>query len=100
MLGVAPALIRTEGAVSEKVAYAMARGALEDSPAGVAVAVTGIAGPDGGSGEKPVGTVHMAAVTDDGKAIHRVQLFAGDRDAIRLQTAVMALQMVVEILTE
>jgi nicotinamide-nucleotide amidase len=98
MLGVAPALIRTEGAVSAKVAFAMARGALEDSPAGVAVAVTGIAGPGGGSHDKPVGTVHIAVVTDDGKAAHQVQLFAGDRDAVRLQTAITALQMVVDTL--
>lgn len=94
MLGVAPSLIRTEGAVSEKVAFAMARGALEESPASIAVAVTGIAGPGGGSREKPVGTVHIAAVSSEGKTLHQAQLFAGDRDAVRLQTALYALGMV------
>jgi nicotinamide-nucleotide amidase len=93
-LGVAPSLIRAEGAVSEKVAFAMARGALEQSPASIAVAVTGIAGPGGGSSEKPVGTVHIAAVSSEGKTLHQVQLFSGDRDAVRLQTALYALKMV------
>lgn len=100
LLSVAPSLIRAEGAVSEKVAMAMARGALEESPAGVAVAVTGIAGPDGAVDGKPVGTVHLAAITVDGEVLHKVQLFSGNRYAVRSQTVVTALNMVCEILAK
>ncbi len=59
-MGVPQSLIRDHGAVSETVARAMAEGALERSPADIAVSVTGIAGPQGGSSEKPVGLVHLA----------------------------------------
>lgn len=98
MLDIAPSLIRTHGAVSEVVAKAMARGALEHSAAGVAVAVTGVAGPGGGSAEKPVGLVHIAAATADGALLHRAPVFDGDRTAIRDQAAREALCMVVDIL--
>ncbi|GAB3456946.1 CinA family protein [Insolitispirillum peregrinum] len=98
MLEIPPSLIRRDGAVSEAVAFAMARGALEESPAGVAVAVTGVAGPGGGSENKPVGTVHIAVVTEGGNTLHRICLFDGDRDGIRLQTAEMAMRLVLEIL--
>ncbi len=60
LLGVAPALIQTNGAVSAACALAMAQGALQNSKADLAIAITGIAGPEGGSPEKPVGTVHIA----------------------------------------
>lgn len=63
MLGIDPALIATHGAVSHPVARAMAEGALAASPADVAVAITGIAGPGGGSAAKPVGLVHLACAT-------------------------------------
>ncbi len=98
MLGVAPSLLRIQGAVSEAVAKAMARGALEYSAAGVAIAVTGVAGPDGGTPDKPVGLVHIAAATADGDILHRAPVFQGDRDAIRAQTVREALAMVVEVL--
>ncbi len=63
MLGIDPALIATHGAVSQPVARAMAEGALAASPADVTVAITGIAGPGGGSAAKPVGLVHLACAT-------------------------------------
>src|ERR1700704_3533938 len=71
MLGIAPALIRQHGAVSECVARAMAEGAIRNSAAQVAVAVTGIAGPGGGSDEKPVGLVHIAAARASEATLHR-----------------------------
>lgn len=95
-LGVGADLIVRHGAVSEPVALAMAAGALERSPADLAVAVTGIAGPTGGSPDKPVGLVWMA-VACRGQAARawRLQL-AGDRAAVRGQTALRALEALVE----
>jgi nicotinamide-nucleotide amidase len=92
MLGVPELLIRQHGAVSEEVAKAMAAGALAHSRATLAVAVTGIAGPDGGTAEKPVGLVHFAATKRDGTTIHERVLF-GDigRGEIRRQSAERAL---------
>ena len=97
-LGVPPALIEAHGAVSEEVACAMAEGALARSQAAVAVAVTGIAGPAGGSPAKPVGTVWLAWMRRGGP-LHseRLQLM-GDRAAVRMQTARHALQRVRELL--
>jgi nicotinamide-nucleotide amidase len=90
LLGVDTALIEQHGAVSEPVARAMAQGAVAHAHAQVSVAVTGIAGPSGGSADKPVGTVwlawHVAGVT---KA-HRIH-FNGDRAAVRAATVHMAL---------
>ena len=95
LLGVEPALIAAEGAVSEAVARAMAAGALARSPVHLAAAVTGIAGPDGGSVDKPVGTVWLAlALTaPDGVRLwsERLQL-DGDRAAVRAQTVALALR--------
>lgn len=85
MLGVPAALIAAHGAVSEPVARAMAQGALLHSSAQVALAVTGIAGPSGGSADKPVGTVWFAWATPAGTVIER-QLFTGDRAAVRAAT--------------
>jgi nicotinamide-nucleotide amidase len=94
MLGVPAALIATHGAVSEPVARAMAAGALARSPADLAVAVTGIAGPTGGSAEKPVGLVHFAAARRGGAILHARQVFAGrDRSGVRLATVAEALAM-------
>ncbi len=70
MLGVSTALIEAHGAVSRPVAEAMARGALVHSRADVAVSITGIAGPGGGSEAKPVGLVHLACATRDGALAH------------------------------
>lgn len=96
LLGVAPALIAAHGAVSEQVARAMAAGMLERSAADLAVAVTGVAGPGGGSAAKPVGTVWLAWARRDraGRPVIEAQReqFAGDRAAVRHATVVRALQ--------
>jgi len=94
MLGVDAALIARVGAVSREVALAMAAGALTRSRADLAVAVTGVAGPGGGSAEKPVGLVHLAAVGRGGEPVHRECRF-GDlgRSGIRLATVEVALEM-------
>jgi len=96
MLGVAPDLIEVHGAVSEPVARAMAQGAAAMSGAEVAVAVTGVAGPGGGSVEKPVGLVHFAAAGPQG-VIHQARHF-GDigRDAVRTASVRVALEMLLE----
>lgn len=83
MLGVDEALIRTQGAVSEPVALAMAAGALARSSAQLVVSVTGIAGPGGGSADKPVGLVWMATAVRGGAAQASCFRFAGDRRAVR-----------------
>lgn len=83
MLGVDEALIRTQGAVSEPVALAMAAGALARSSAQLVVSVTGIAGPGGGSADKPVGLVWMATAVRGGAAQASCLRFAGDRRAVR-----------------
>lgn len=91
MLGVPAALIEQEGAVSEAVARAMADGALAHSQAHVSLAVTGVAGPTGGSDAKPVGTVWFAWCVG-GETHSEMQHFAGDRAAIRTATVRYALQ--------
>jgi nicotinamide-nucleotide amidase len=97
LLGVPPHLIEAHGAVSKKVAMAMAAGALINSRADLAVAVTGIAGPGGGSLEKPVGLVHLAAARDD-EIIHRECRF-GDigRSEVRLKTVEAALTLLSQL---
>ena len=85
MLGVPTDLIATHGAVSEPVARAMAMGAIEHSHADVAVAVTGIAGPTGGSADKPVGTVWFGFALN-GECVTETKVFAGDRSAVRHAT--------------
>jgi nicotinamide-nucleotide amidase len=91
MLGVDPALIRAHGAVSEAVVRAMAAGALRHSGAQVSVAVTGVAGPTGGSAEKPVGTVWFGFMVD-GALSSEMRRFNGDRAAVRAATVQYALQ--------
>ena len=93
MLGVPAALIEHHGAVSEAVARAMAEGALTHSRADLAVAITGIAGPGGGSVEKPVGTVHFAVAVRGAPTRAHQDCFAGDRDAVRLAAALTALNL-------
>lgn len=91
-LGVDAALIDAHGAVSAEVVCAMVAGALAHSPADLAVAVTGIAGPGGAVPGKPVGTVWLAVMQRGGVAqAQRLQL-AGDRDSVRAQTCILALQ--------
>lgn len=93
MLGVPTALIESEGAVSAAVAAAMAAGALARSDAGVAVAVTGVAGPGGGSAEKPVGTVWFGlSATGQPTRTERI-VFPGDRSAVRRATVLHALRL-------
>lgn len=97
LLGVDAALIAQHGAVSEPVVRAMVQGALRHSRAQVAVAVTGVAGPSGGSAEKPVGTVWFGWATPDG--VHTaVQHFAGDRSAVRAATVAHALEQLTALL--
>ncbi|HET9651708.1 MAG TPA: nicotinamide-nucleotide amidase [Usitatibacter sp.] len=92
LLGVSIATLRIYGAVSEEVAREMAAGALAASHAQASVAVTGIAGPGGGSAEKPVGTVWFAWASDDG-AIHAERhRFKGGRAAVRRQSVQVALE--------
>lgn len=98
MIGVPAELIQRHGAVSAEVARAMAEGALVHSAADIAVAVTGVAGPGGGSVEKPVGLVHCAAARKGHKTVTR-ELRLGDigRDAVRMETVRVAVAMAYEI---
>lgn len=93
LLGVPAASILRHGAVSAEVARAMAAGALARSPAAFAVAITGIAGPGGGSPDKPVGTVWLATATRDGGADATLLNASGDRDAVRHRSVVRALEL-------
>jgi nicotinamide-nucleotide amidase len=93
MLGVPWDALLGYGAVSEPVARAMATGALARSTAHLAVSVTGVAGPGGGSAEKPVGLVYLAASRRDGGTIAERHVFPGDRDAIRRVSVLTALRM-------
>jgi nicotinamide-nucleotide amidase len=95
MLGVQEDVLKRFGAVSEETARQMVHGALFRSRADIAVAVTGIAGPGGGSAEKPVGLVHLAAKSRSGQLVHR-RMFYGDigRTEVRLATIRTALEMI------
>jgi len=97
LLGVDPALIAQHGAVSEVVARAMAFGAVRHAHARVGVAVTGVAGPTGGSPEKPVGTVWFGFQVD-GRLTSETRLFPGDRAAVRAATVEHALQRLLQLL--
>jgi nicotinamide-nucleotide amidase len=98
-LGVPAALISQHGAVSEPIARAMAQGACLHAPVQVSVAVTGVAGPTGGSPDKPVGTVWFAWVTPAG-VVSEVQHFAGDRAAVRTATVHHALKRLLALLAK
>ncbi len=100
MLGVPAPLFEAVGAVSEEVARSMAEGAIAHSRAQVAVSVTGIAGPDGGTDEKPVGLVHMAAAREGMDTRHERHVFSGDRHAVRAQAVNAALSLVVSMLDD
>ena len=97
LLGVPETLLATHGAVSEPAAMAMGQGALAASGADLAVAVTGIAGPGGGSQAKPVGTVCFAWTLAGGNARVVTRRFDGDRAAIRRASVVEALEGLVEM---
>jgi competence/damage-inducible protein CinA-like protein len=100
LLGVDPALIAEHGAVSPEVAEAMSRGALERFGADVAVSITGIAGPDGGTEEKPVGYVCLDARRGDGAVIARDPVIPGGREDIRERSALVAMHLLRTLLGE
>jgi nicotinamide-nucleotide amidase len=100
LLDVDPALIEQHGAVSEPVAEAMAEGALRRFEADTAVAVTGIAGPDGGSEEKPVGTVCWSVKLADGRSVTRTVRLPGDRADIRDRSTTVAMHLLRRLLSE
>ena len=95
LLGVKQRTLEAYGAVSEQTAREMARGAVSALGTALAVSVTGIAGPGGGSAEKPVGLVYIAASSKSGDIACQKNLFEGDRMQIRLQTVVSALEMLI-----
>ncbi|HBR69547.1 MAG TPA: damage-inducible protein CinA [Rhodospirillaceae bacterium] len=96
LLQVPAKLIATHGAVSAEVAQAMAEGALKNSRADITISITGIAGPDGGSTEKPVGTVYIGYAVKGRKAESRHNLFKGTREEIRKQSMTAALEIILE----
>jgi nicotinamide-nucleotide amidase len=97
MLGVPGDLIADHGAVSEPVARMMAEGALRESHGHVAVAITGVAGPGGGSPMKPVGTVHFAVARANRSVVHRLERFDDEtREAVQLAAVRTALEMLRE----
>ena len=100
VLGIPGDLIADYGAVSEPIARAMAEGALEESRANMAIAITGVAGPGGGTRLKPVGTVHFALARENAPIRHRMESF-GDlgRGEIQLASVETALQMLMESVT-
>ncbi len=97
LLGIPGDMIADVGAVSEPVARMMAEGALENSNAHVAIAITGVAGPDGGTALKPVGLVHFATVRANQSIMHRVERF-GDIGRQEIQTA--AVELALEMLRD
>ena len=99
LLGVHPHTLEQHGAVSQETAIEMVSGALARFGATIAVAVTGIAGPSGGTPEKPVGTVWIAWKRRGGYAGAQVFHFDGDREAVRRQTVARALEGIKKILT-
>ena len=98
MLGVSRATLEAHGAVSQEVAWEMAAGALAHSRAGVSVAVTGIAGPGGGTAQKPVGLVWFAWAHRGGRVQARRFVFRGDRAAVREQSVMVAVQGLIDLL--
>jgi nicotinamide-nucleotide amidase len=100
MLGVSATTLDQRGAVSEAVVREMVAGALQHSAAQVALAVSGIAGPDGGTADKPVGTVWFAWGLKDGETLAQRHQIAGDRAEVRAQAVHIALQGVVNLLNQ
>lgn len=97
VLGVRPETLGRHGAVSEETAREMARGALERSAATIALSITGVAGPAGGSAGKPVGTVCLAW-SRGGEVHSETHRFAGDRESVRRQSVIFALEGVLKAL--
>ena len=100
MLGVRPETLARHGAVSEETAREMALGALSHSRAVVALAITGVAGPSGGTRDKPVGMVCFAWAAKGGSPRSETRHFGGDREAVRRQSVERALAGVLELLDE
>lgn len=98
MLGVNARTLERYGAVSEETAYEMAEGALVRSHAQVVVSITGIAGPDGATEEKRVGTICFAWIMKDGLARTETRLFGGNREMVRGQAVAGALQGILDLL--
>ena len=99
LLGVSPETLRAHGAVSAPSAAEMARGARERFDSDLAVSITGIAGPDGGTPEKPVGTVFFAIASRDGSVLGKRRLLLGDRAVVRRTSALHALEMLRRLLS-
>lgn len=95
-LGVPEEVARAHGAVSAEITQGLAEGALRHSTAGAAVAVTGYAGPGGGSEKNPVGTIFIAAARRDAPTLVERHVFAGDRNAVRLQAVQGAIALLVK----
>lgn len=93
MLGVSAADLKRYGAVSEQVAIAMADGARKKSGATLAASTTGIAGPGGGSADKPVGLVYIASAREGYSTLCERRVFSGDRQQVRLQSVIAAIEM-------
>ena len=100
MLGVLPDSLNLFGAVSAEVAEEMATGALDYSCADIALAVTGIAGPTGGSDIKPVGHVCYGIATKDGTRFHATMNFKGDRNSVRHQATVEGLTLLLSLMAK
>lgn len=98
LLQVPQEMLESSGAVSAQVAAAMVSGTLRNSLADVAVSVTGIAGPGGGTPDKPVGLVYMGKARRDGDLAHTKYIFSGDRQSVRLQTVASAMRTILELL--
>ena len=92
MIGVKPATLEQYGAVSEPVVVEMAIGAIKAARADYAISISGIAGPDGGTASKPVGTVWFGFASAAGEGITRCECFSGDRENVRRQATAYALQ--------
>jgi len=94
-VGVDPALIQRHGAVSREVAGAMAAGALRHAPVDLAAGITGVAGPGGGSAEKPVGLVYISVAAKNEAPVVTENHFKGDRDAVRAAAVSVALDLLI-----
>jgi len=99
-LDVPESIIEEHGAVSEECAQAMAEGALKNSKAGISIAITGIAGPEGGTEEKPVGTVIFGYALKGGSNGSITHQFEGTRQQIQTQSAITALKSLITILSD
>jgi len=98
MLGVSPATLESYGAVSEQTAREMCQGALKHSLANVTISVTGIAGPTGGTADKPVGLVYIGVASQDNTQIFK-HIFKGNRSEVRQQTVDAALQHLSDLIS-